>query len=263
MEYKGIVFFDYDGTLTDENEGIFSPTESTKKAIDSLNENGYLTVLATGRALCYVPKTGVNFGGYVTSNGAYAQIGDKEIFQSYIPENDVNMLMRAFDEERICYSLENQIKGYAKGRYEPLFINMLEHFKLPPDSFTELDRNNIPRISKINTVYENIEQHNRLKKKFEGSFKFDLHRAYLSSDVQPVGINKSVGARAIAEYLNVSRENIYVFGDGPNDYEIFCFAGHPIAMQKHSSVLDGVCEYVTSSVKNEGITNGLKHFNLI
>ena len=42
MEYKGIVFFDYDGTLTDENEKIFTPTEKTKKAIDALNENGYL-----------------------------------------------------------------------------------------------------------------------------------------------------------------------------------------------------------------------------
>ena len=33
MEYKGIVFFDYDGTLTDEHEKIFTPTEKTKKSI--------------------------------------------------------------------------------------------------------------------------------------------------------------------------------------------------------------------------------------
>ena len=263
MNYKGIVFFDYDGTLTDENESIFSPTEETGKAIDKLNENGYLTVLATGRAKCYVPETGLNFGGLVTSNGAYAEVDGKEIFQSYMPENDVAMLMKAFDEEDICYSLENQKRGYVKGYNEPLFQNMLEHFKLPKASFTELDRNNIPRISKINTVYLNIEQHYRLQKKFDGRYKFDLHRAYLSSDVQAVGINKSVGAKAVAQYLGIDTENIYVFGDGPNDYEIFCFAGHAIAMENHNAALDNVCEYITSSVKNEGIKNGLEHYCLI
>lgn len=263
MEYKGIVFFDYDGTLTDENEKIFTPTEKTKKSIDALNENGYLTVLATGRALCYVPESGLDFGGYVTSNGAYAEIKGKEIFQSYIPKDELESLIRTFDEADICYSLENQLKCYAKGLKEPLFRNMLEHFKLPVKAFEGLDKNNIPKASKINTVYRNIEQHYELKKKFEGKYKFDLHREYLSSDVQPVGVNKSVGARAITEYLKMPRENIYTFGDGTNDYDIFCFAGHAIAMEKHNVILDGVCEYVTSSVKNEGIFNGLKEYGLI
>lgn len=263
MEYKGIVFFDYDGTLTDENEKIFTPTEKTKEAIADLNKNGYLTVLATGRALCYVPESGLDFGGYVTSNGAYAQIKGEEIFQSYIPEDELKTLISTFDEADICYSLENQLKCYAKGFKEPLFQNMLEHFKLPLKAFEELDRDNIPRASKINTVYRSIEQHYELKNKFEGKYKFDLHRAYLSSDVQPVGVNKSVGAKAIADYLKMPEKNIYVFGDGPNDYEIFCFAGHAAAMEKHNGILDSVCEYVTSSVKNEGIFNGLKHYGLI
>ena len=74
MDYRGIVFFDYDGTLADKKEGIYLPTKTTIEAIKRLRENKYLTVLATGRALCYVPDMGIDFGGYVTSNGAYAEI---------------------------------------------------------------------------------------------------------------------------------------------------------------------------------------------
>ena len=52
--YQGAVFFDADGTLIDGPSGIFAPTEKTKEAIAQLREQGFLTVLATGRSPCYV-----------------------------------------------------------------------------------------------------------------------------------------------------------------------------------------------------------------
>ena len=52
--YQGAVFFDADGTLIDGPSGIFAPTEKTKEAIAQLREQGFLTVLATGRSQCYV-----------------------------------------------------------------------------------------------------------------------------------------------------------------------------------------------------------------
>ena len=56
---RGIVFFDFDGTLVDETARIYRPTAATKEALRQLKENGYLAVLATGRAKCYVPETGI------------------------------------------------------------------------------------------------------------------------------------------------------------------------------------------------------------
>ena len=48
-DYKGIVFFDYDGTLIDEVDGIFQMPDSTKEALTKLRENGYAVCICTGR----------------------------------------------------------------------------------------------------------------------------------------------------------------------------------------------------------------------
>ncbi|MFR4218123.1 MAG: HAD hydrolase family protein, partial [[Clostridium] innocuum] len=50
---KGLVLYDYDGTLVDERDEIYVPTQLTKAAISRLQDLGYLCVLATGRALSY------------------------------------------------------------------------------------------------------------------------------------------------------------------------------------------------------------------
>ena len=55
-QFKGAVFFDYDGTLTDKDAGLFVPSQKTVEAIKCLQKNGYAACLATGRSLKYVPK---------------------------------------------------------------------------------------------------------------------------------------------------------------------------------------------------------------
>ena len=71
---KGLVLYDYDGTLVDERDAIYVPSNITKKTISRLQDMGYLCVLATGRALSYIPSGAkdLHLDGYVTCNGAYA-----------------------------------------------------------------------------------------------------------------------------------------------------------------------------------------------
>ena len=38
---KGLVFFDYDGTLVDERDGIYAPTTQTIESVSKLQKNGY------------------------------------------------------------------------------------------------------------------------------------------------------------------------------------------------------------------------------
>lgn len=263
MNYKGIVFFDYDGTLADETEGIYYPTHATKEAISRLRQNGYLSVLATGRSLCYIPDVGVDFGGYVVSNGSYAEADGMEIYQNFIPTDDVKELVDAFENMGLFYSMENQRKCYAKDVNEPIFKAMIDNFNISADVFQNLNEGELPDISKLLVVYSSLDEHRHLSEMFKDKFTFAMHRKYLSADVQPTWINKSVGARRLAEYFDINPENIYAFGDGTNDYELLDFAGHGIAMEYHADVLDKVCEYVTDTVKNEGIYKALVHYGLI
>ena len=48
-KYKGVVFFDYDGTTVDEVDEIKTATPTTVESLNKLKENGYLTMLCSGR----------------------------------------------------------------------------------------------------------------------------------------------------------------------------------------------------------------------
>ena len=74
MTYRGAVFFDYDGTITDEKAGVHLPTEKTLAAFEALRKNGYLVVLATGRAIPYARHVLGYFDGVVTSNGTFSMV---------------------------------------------------------------------------------------------------------------------------------------------------------------------------------------------
>lgn len=263
MNYKGIVFFDYDGTLADEKEGIFHPTEKTVSSLKSLEEKGYLTVLSTGRAKCYVPNLSYTFGGLVTSNGAYAEIGGHKIFEEFIPREELLTLVNFFDDHGLFYSMENQERAYAKDVSYPLFRAMLKNFKLPEEIFSPFDKSDIPNASKMLLGYDNDDIPDKLTAQFGGAFTFDRHRKFLSCDINKRGMNKALGAGALIDYLGISHDNVYAFGDGANDYDILKLSGHGIAMGYHARELEEVSEYITDTVVNEGITKALEHYNLI
>ena len=48
MTYKGLVFFDLDGTLLDDKSQV---SADNKRALDQLRQNGYLPIIATGRSV--------------------------------------------------------------------------------------------------------------------------------------------------------------------------------------------------------------------
>ena len=263
MQYKGAVFFDYDGTLADEKKGIYYPTETTKKALKKLSQNGYMVVLATGRAKCYVPDTGVDFDGYITSNGAVAEVEGEIIMQDFFSDSDVIALIEKFESMDLYYSMENSKQCFARDINNLGFTAMLDNFNIPKNIFTNLDKNNLPKTSKMLLVYNTDGEIKYLSDYFNNRFCFYKHRKFNSADVTKYEIVKAVGAKAICENFNISKNNVYAFGDGTNDYDILAYASHGIAMGYHNKALDDVCEMITDTVENEGIYKALVHYKLI
>lgn len=263
-KYKGAVFFDYDGTLADEREGIYKPTEKTKESLDALHENGYIVGLATGRAKCYVPKMDINFDCYVTSNGAYAEVDGSIVSNELMSIDELYKLFDFFKENKMGYMTENSVHCYYSPEHYKQFEKMLEMFNIKIDCFSPLpdDISGI-QVNKLMFTYEKRETLNLLHERFGSLYDIKKHRHSVSGDLGKIGVSKAVGISRVIKEFNLDISDTYAFGDGDNDYEMLTSVGHGIVMGNHSKKLEEIAEYITDDVLGEGVTNGLIKFGLI
>ncbi len=260
---RGIVFFDFDGTLVDETARIYRPTAATKEALRQLKENGYLAVLATGRAKCYVPETGIAWDGYVTSNGAHAELCGEEIFDSCMPDELVKMIIDNADRYKYIFVAENQEKCYTNGLDNEHFLSSLSFFDIPMSVFRPVSEADGARVHKMFLTFESEAVYDAVSSELGEFFSFSRHRTNLSCDVDMAGISKGAAISKMAEAAGVSIADTYAFGDNSNDYEMLKAVGTGIAMGAHSPDIEEVCSFVTKKVAEEGISYGLRHAGLI
>ncbi len=240
------------------------PTPATVDAVKKLRKNGFLTFLATGRTKCYIPSGfGEHFDGYVTTNGAYAEVGGAVVLDDIFPAELLSALVASMDELGIFYAFENQDVCYRKNVYNKPFDDAITLFKIPHEIFVPITAPEHMRANKLFISYETFSAVKELSKRFEGRIQIMHHRSGKSCDLDKYGMNKSVGMKAVCSYLGVESSQVYAFGDGDNDREMLEFAGHGIAMGIHKPSLDSCAEFVTRTVKDEGIAYALKHYGLI
>lgn len=260
---NGIVFFDYDGTLVDESRRIYRPTAATLRAVEELKNNGYLVVLATGRAKCYVPETGIDWDGMITSNGACAEINGARVYNRLVSDELVDELVEKADIIGYKYVLENQEICYTNGLDNEHFLNTLRFFDISREHFHPVSEAKKLTANKMFLTYEQPEVFEKLENEFAGRFIFGQHRHNLSCDVDVAGNSKGIGISEIAAKAGVDMKYTYAFGDSINDYEMLENVAHGIAMGEHRDELLRVCEFVTDTVDNDGIAKGLARLGLI
>lgn len=77
------------------------------------------------------------------------------------------------------------------------------------------------------------------------------------------GITKAYGMQRLGDYLGKTREDIYAFGDGPNDIEMLQFAGVGIAMKNGSKCAFEAADMIADAVEEDGIWKAMKALGLI
>lgn len=264
---KGLVLFDYDGTLVDEREAIYVPTAKTKMAIRKLQEQGFLCVLATGRALSYIPNGAkdLHLDGYITSNGAYVTVHGKVIYNDVFCDEELAQLIQYMDTHSVNYILEGTNYCFVKDLHEESYLHFMENFKIPKDnfvryrSFDEVKE----RISKITLAFTNPEEVHKASQSLKDNYQCSFHRNCNTFDIGKKCIDKGTGAQIIINRYSIPIEQTYAFGDGDNDITLLATVKYGIAMQQHDARLDDVAYMITNSVSKEGIYEALRKLKVI
>lgn len=259
MKDKSIIFFDIDGTLLNEKKEL---PISTKDAINQLKEKGHIVAIATGRApFLYVElRQELNIDTFVSYNGQYVYLNNKLIYTN--PLNIPSLVKLAETtisrDHAILFMDENDMKANVpEHRYIRESIRSLQIKQYPTHN---------PYYYNDRELYQSIlfcteGEEDYYKKHFTD---FDFIRWHpLALDILPKGGSKAKGINKIIEKLEISKENFYAFGDGLNDIEMLQLIENSVAMGNAEDIVKDVAQYVTTSVEDDGILNGLKMVGLL
>ena len=249
---KKVIFLDCDGTLFDVPRNMNKASDKTRYAIKELIKNGHLVFIASGRCKCLLPDDVVdlNPSGFITTNGAYAYMGDTVIFENPLKQESVQLLIDYCRENNGLCFLENQDYIYIRSLDDPLYLEFVDGWGVKHEIFkTDLSTNKwYLMMSAFRSEDECIRFENKL------SDKLDIRRQYgfTSFDVSEYGIDKGLGVRKVLEYLNIDKKDAYAFGDGLNDLEMLQAVGESYAMENGNPKLKALAKNIAPDVLDDG-----------
>lgn len=258
MKPTALVFFDLDGTLLNEESLV---DEDVKEALVQLKDKGAVPFIATGRSpleIQHVLEETV-IDSFITLNGQYIQYEGKEVFRNVIPQSLVDGLKKMTSEKNLPLSLYSSDKIRATRYSETLKQAYNFIHEEPPavdESFDEKEEILMMLV---------LNEDKSLDQEFvEGFPELSFYRnTPYSMDTITKGQNKAKGIDALLESINMHDISLYAFGDGANDKEMLKRADYSVAMANGLDDVKAVADYVTSSNKDGGIVEGLKHYKLI
>lgn len=274
---KKLVFFDIDGTLVTGQNRI---PRSTKQAVAKLQTHEVLPIIATGRPPMMIKEIAKQLGidTYIAMNGQMMVYRTRIVNKNPLNKAVVNRLMDFAAKRRdgvIIYSrdglISNSLVSLTKRSTVYSVLKTIAHFvpnRLQLAIFRRLIRRPPRPSSYANIdVYQLVVEASREDQKdYEEAFGSELSftRANEATmDVLAKGMSKAEGVEFFCNLLDIPVENTYAFGDGLNDIEMLQVVGTGIAMGNAFPETKAAADYITGTVSEGGISEGLKYVGLI
>lgn len=238
---KKLFVFDLDGTLLNHESKILP---ETIEAIKTLKKTGHFFAIATGRAFAS-SKIVINqcpyFDFAICNNGVVVKnlkTGKITINGKIEPELFDKLLDEAkISDSQITVSTNKNVYPLSLNNFNYPWMNLQEKmdydavsWSTPEIVFKALQkgetisqialRNSEEVISQINKKMSSI-----LSEKYS---TFITNKVYY--DVNPLGSDKSIGINTILNKLNLTTEDLAVFGDSGNDIKMIKMAKYSFAM---------------------------------
>lgn len=260
-----LLFFDIDGTLIECGLDIYSITETTRKALDKLKENGHDVFLATGRCKCFITDGVMDypFSGYVTCNGGYVEYRDEPLYKAIVPAKAIKATMELSQKYNFNYYFENSDYIYIRDRQDERHLEFAKNWGMKPRTLVDdFDPEEIETYIGM-IVVNDTKDIPPMVEALSPYFDVQRHQSDHSFDLTLKGVSKAVGIEKLVERINRSIDDTIAFGDGRNDIEMLETVDLGIAMGNAVEEAKASADYETDRIENDGIVKALKHFELI
>lgn len=260
-EKPALVFFDIDGTLLNDQKQI---PASAVEAIRTLQKNGHLAFLNTGRAYSVIQPhiLAPGFDGIIAGCGTWIQFRGETLLNATIDPELIERLMRTFRDSEVDAWFEGPSHVYVEDRSPGREMDeFLAYFEDLPDTLAEWSDRPII-ANKLSYMLHQRSRFEACLPLLEEHFYVIRHMP-IHGEIVPKGYSKATGIRFFMDLLNIPRDRTYAFGDSLNDIDMLTFAGQGIAMAGSRRRVLSISDHVTAAPDDHGIAEGLRHFGLI
>ena len=253
MERK-YIFFDIDGTLTDDNPGG-KILESTFRTLNQLKANGHFVAIATGRAQYMAMDVAkeAHIDCLVTDGGNGITLHNE---LQYIKPIDFVQANRVIDQcIEYHYPFAVALKNEAI-----LYTNQKNQSKQRlPTKLIEDENIDFHQVKEIFKIFISCSEE---EEKLLDLGTLDYMR-YFKGQVIVEPAEKYQGILEMVHLLKGNEKDIVVFGDGLNDISMIQKAPLGIAMGNAIDEVKEVADFVTKRNDDDGIEYACRHFGWI
>ncbi|MGN0113851.1 MAG: Cof-type HAD-IIB family hydrolase, partial [Acutalibacteraceae bacterium] len=255
------IFFDLDGTLLNDQKRI---TDESKTSLQICKKNGIMLYVMTARPPLLEKQLQIDmsvFNGGIYYNGGYIETDDYSRYE-FIPDtvvsnilsivkeyNTVNLAVQSYNERHIFL---HPINDFA---YEKWGINSCE--------LISADTLNDWQAVKVLLFYGNLyDSHTLIPQKLIEELKSSYYSDYINSYITDDGTvmqivskntNKYIAVENIRKKYGWSVDDIVVFGNDYNDFEVLSKYKYSVAMGNSSDEIKSLARFVTKDNNSGGI----------
>lgn len=273
MSYK-LICIDMDGTLLNDEKKI---SKEDLKAIKKAHDKGVKIAVCTGRLFASAKYYGELLEvkiPIISSNGAYIREKDKDLVLHEV----------ALDAEK-CTRIQSIVEKYEFHTYFEKYNEVISKNGFPKKHGYRAMNKNLPHDKKIKLT--NSEDIIKTLKKMENKILKCITMSNNNNEIEMVrkellgidgieiassgkdnieimsnGVSKGKAIQMLAEFYNISYEEVMCIGDSENDLSMIKYAGMGIAMGNGCEIVKQAAQFITDINNNSGVAKVIERFIL-